>query len=163
LWARNTWSWKPDSMRPQLLARQDNSISIDHPQLPELRFYCDDHPEFLFCQNETNTRRLCGIEAPGHHFKDGINDYVVNGDTQAVRPDRRGTKVAAHHQLSLAAVESGRLRARLTLADHDGGLDDFDRVFDQRRAEADEFYAELQHDISDPDVRLVQRQALAGM
>ncbi len=163
LWARNIWSWKSDSMRPQLLARQDDSISIDHPQLPELRLHCDGRPEFLFCQNETNIRRLCGIEAPGHHFKDGINDYVVNGDTEAVRPDRRGTKVAAHYQLSLPGAESGRLRARLTLADHPTGLDDFDRVFDQRRAEADEFYAELQQDIADPDARLVQRQALAGM
>ena len=27
LWARNTWSWKPDSMRPQLVARADDSIS----------------------------------------------------------------------------------------------------------------------------------------
>ncbi len=46
------------------------------------------------------------------------------------------------------------------------GLDNigiFDRTFEQRRAEADEFYAELQHDIADPDARLVQRQALAGM
>ena len=33
----------------------------------------------------------------------------------------------------------------------------------QRRAEADEFYAELQHDIADADARLVQRQALPGM
>ena len=48
-------------------------------------------------------------------------------------------------------------------AGHPSELDDFDRVFDQRRAEADEFYAELQHDITDPDARLVQRQALAGM
>ena len=30
LWARNIWSWKPDSMRPQLLSRQDHSISVDH-------------------------------------------------------------------------------------------------------------------------------------
>jgi Glycosyl hydrolase family 63 C-terminal domain len=163
LWARNIWSWKPDSMRPLLIAREDHSISIDHPQLPELRLHCEGRPEFLFCQNETNIRRLCGIEAPGHHFKDGINDYLVNGDTEAVRPDRRGTKVAAHYQLSLPAEKSGRLRARLTLADHDGGLDDFDRVFDLRRAEADEFYAELQQHIADPDARLVQRQALAGM
>jgi hypothetical protein len=51
----------------------------------------------------------------------------------------------------------------LTLADHPSGLDDFDGVFDQRRAEADEFYAELQQDIADPDARLVQRQALAGL
>ena len=32
LWARNTWSWKPDSMRPQLVAREDDSISVDHPR-----------------------------------------------------------------------------------------------------------------------------------
>src|SRR6202030_3803233 len=54
LWARNTWSWKSDSMRPQLVARQDHSISIDRPGLPPLRFHCDGRPEFLFCQNETN-------------------------------------------------------------------------------------------------------------
>ncbi len=136
-WARNIWSWKPDSMRPQLLSRQDHSISVDHPQLPELRLYCDGRPQILFCQNETNLRRLCGIEAPGHHFKDGINDFVVNGDAAAVRPDGRGTKVAAHYQLSLPDGESGRLRARLTLADHQAGLENFDRTFEQRRAEAD--------------------------
>ncbi|KTS17625.1 glucosidase, partial [Methylobacterium indicum] len=33
----------------------------------------------------------------------------------------------------------------------------------QRLAEADAFYAALQRDIADPDARLVQRQALAGM
>src|SRR5207253_983137 len=50
LWARNTWSWKPDSMRPQLVAREDHSISIDVPRMPPLRFHCDGRPEFLFCQ-----------------------------------------------------------------------------------------------------------------
>jgi hypothetical protein len=163
LWARNTWSWKPDSMRPQFVAREDNSISIDLPGMPPLRFHCDGRPEFLFCQNETNIRRLHGIDAPGHHFKDGINDYVVNGDTEAVNPDPRGTKVAAHHRLSLPPGGSGRLRTRLSPAGRTSGLDDFDRIFGQRRAEADEFYAELQQDIADPDARLVQRQALAGL
>ena len=36
-------------------------------------------------------------------------------------------------------------------------------LFARRQAEADEFYAALQHDIADADARLVQRQALAGM
>src|SRR5260221_7002821 len=40
---------------------------------------------------------------------------------------------------------------------------DFDKLFTQRRREADEFYAELQGDITDADARLVQRQAFAGM
>jgi hypothetical protein len=163
LWARNIWSWKPDSPRPQLVSGAGNSISIDHPQLSELRFFCDGQPEFLFCENETNIRRLWGMEASGHHFKDGINDYIVNGDSAAVKPDLRGTKAAVHYRLSLPAGKSGRLCARLAPAGQESGLDDFDRIFDQRRAEADEFYAALQRDIADPDMRLVQRQALAGM
>ena len=44
---------------------------------------------------------------PGHHFKDGINDYLVNGDTEAVSPERRGTKVAAHYRLNLPAGGRG--------------------------------------------------------
>jgi hypothetical protein len=163
LWARNTWSWRPDSSRPMLISDDDHSISVDCPRLPQLRLHCDGRPQFLFCQNETNIGRLSGISAPGQHFKDGINDYVIHGDTEAVRHDRRGTKVAAHFRLSLSAGESRQLRARLTPTGHASGLDDFDRIFDQRRAEADEFYGELQRDIADPDMRLVQRQALAGM
>ncbi len=42
-------------------------------------------------------------------------------------------------------------------------FDDFDAVFATRIAETDEFYSVLQHGIADPDRRLVQRQALAGM
>ena len=163
LWARNIWSWKPDCPRPLLVAREDRTISVDHPLLPRLRLHCDGSPEFLFCHNETNITRLSGISAPGHHFKDGINDYVVNGEVAAVAPDRRGSKVAAYYRLSLPAGGCAQLRARLAPADHAFGLSDFDHIFDQRRAEADEFYAELQHDITDPDARLVQRQALAGV
>ena len=163
LWARNIWSWKPDCPRPLLVAREDRTISVDHPQLPRLRLHCDGNPEFLFCHNETNVTRLSGISRPDHHFKDGINDYVVNGEVAAVAPDRRGTKVAAHYRLSLPPEGCGWLRARLAPADHAFDLGDFDRVFDQRRAEADEFYAELQQGIADSDARLVQRQALAGM
>src|SRR5207244_13346088 len=40
---------------------------------------------------------------------------------------------------------------------------DFDKIVSQRIAEADEFYAELQADVVDPDARNIQRQAFAGM
>ncbi|MBO0735013.1 MAG: glucosidase [Alphaproteobacteria bacterium] len=163
LWARNTWSWKPDSMKPQLVAREGHSVSVDHPTLPHLRFFCDGEPVLLFCENETNVRRLWGMDAPGHYFKDGINDYVVDGEAAAVNPEQRGTKVAAHYRLTVPAQSAWRLRARLT-ADHEAsGLDGFDRVIEKRRAEADEFYSDLQQALIAPDARLVQRQALAGM
>src|SRR6201981_733235 len=116
LWARNTWSWKPDSPRPQIVSRSGNSLSIDHPELRQRGFFCDGHPEFLFCENETNTRRLWGMKASGHHFKDGTNDYIVNGDGEAVKLDRQGTKAAAHYRLELPAGERGRGGARARCA-----------------------------------------------
>ena len=163
LWARNIWSWEPESMKPRILARGPDSVSVDHPLLPPMRLHCEGSPEFLFCENDTNIRRLWGMEGRGQYFKDGINDYIVNGDRQAVNPARLGTKVAAHYQLSLPGGGEAQLRLRLT---HDGdspGFDDFSSVFRRRRAEADEFYADLQRDIDDPDTRQVHRQALAGM
>ncbi len=40
---------------------------------------------------------------------------------------------------------------------------DFDDIFLQRRSEADDFYGGLQQAITDADVKLVQRQAFAGL
>ena len=163
LWARNIWSWTPDSMKPRLVARGNDAISVDHPLLQPMRLFCEGQPEFLFCENETNERRLWGRNITGGFFKDGINDYIVHGDAAAVNPERLGTKVAAHYRLTLPAGGVARLRLRLA---HDGapaGLDGFDATLQRRRAEADEFYDALQRDITDPDARLVQRQAFAGL
>jgi Mannosylglycerate hydrolase MGH1-like glycoside hydrolase domain len=162
LWARNIWSWKPGSMKPRLVAREDGSVTIDHPQMPAMRLFCEGRPEFLFCENESNPRRLWGIAAEGH-FKDGINDYVVDGDRNAVNPARVGTKVAAHYHAVIPPKGTLRRRLRLTPDDGAAGFEGFERIMRTRRAEADEFYQALQHDIDDPDARLVQRQALAGM
>ena len=162
LWARNTWSWKPASVRPALAACADGSIAVSHPQLAPMRLVCDGTPELLFCENDTNPRRLWGRQAAGF-FKDGIHDYIVGGDATAVNSARRGTKAAAHYRLELAAGGSARLRLRLALEDSATGFEDFDRVVTERRKEADEFYAAIQSDVRNADARLVQRQALAGM
>ena len=62
------------------------------------------------------------------------------------------------------AVGHGAIAARkIRRASAGKPWDDFDAVFNQRRSEADEFYAELQKGINDADAKLVQRQAFAGM
>ena len=81
--------------------------------------------------------------------KDGINDHVVAG-AATVNPERRGTKCAFWYQL---AVEPGatvelRLRLRRQGADAEGrprplGKLTSTRSMAARKAEADEFYAEL--------------------
>ena len=163
LWARNIWSWQPDSMRPRLVMRGGNAISVDHPALPPLRLLCEGRPEFLFCDNETNICRLWGMPATGQYFKDGINDFIVHGDRDAVNPARLGSKAAAHYRLELPPGGAVAVRLRLR-HDHEAlGFDDFDAIVERRRGEADEFYAALERDFDDPDSRQVHRQALAGL
>ncbi len=134
------------------------------PRQGDLRRFSALQPaEFLFCENETNTRRLYGTEPKGF-VKDGINDFVVSGDRSAVNPKGTGTKCAAATLLQVPGGGTATLRFRFAPAAA-GPLDvaGFEAVFTQRIAEADAFYGVLQARIDDPDARAVQRQALAGM
>jgi hypothetical protein len=160
LWARNIWSWNAGSEKPQLAAQGPRAVRVTHPYLPVLRAVFDGTCDLLFCENETNLRRLYGVDAAGY-FKDAINDFVVAGARDAVNPDQVGTKVAAHYRAVVPAGGEAEFRVRLS-ADG-GGFDDFNWIFERRRAEADEFYEAVQHGIADEDARRVQRQAFAGM
>jgi len=161
VWARNIWSWKPDVERPHLAAHADGSVTVAHPRMPIMRLNFGGEPDLLFCENETNSERLYGIKTPGH-FKDGINDYVVHGDHNAVNPHRRGTKMAAHYRVNLGPGEQAQFQIRLA---SEGEFEDerFTSAMAERRAEADEFYAVVQDGLPTDDARLVQRQALAGL
>jgi hypothetical protein len=169
LWFRNTWSWGHDPYRPALRAEADGLLSIEHRSLPALRLHCAPldgvQPELLFCDNHTNTRRLYQCEPPAAepYFKDGINDFVVQGKQDAVNPARTGTKAAAHYHLHLAPGQQQVLRLRLCGPDVAEPFADFDAVLQTRRAETDQFYDALQAELPSPDARNVQRQALAGM
>ncbi len=69
--------------------------------------------ELLFCENESNARRLWGSANPTPYVKDGINDRVVDGALDAVNPDGEGTKVAAHVRFDVPAGSSVSYRVRL--------------------------------------------------
>ncbi|GAC1336679.1 MAG: glucosidase [Acetobacteraceae bacterium] len=162
LWARNTWSWAESPRRPELHL-DDRVVLATHPRVGDMKLELDQDAEWLFCENETNVRRLFGLDAAGP-FKDGINDCVVSGDRGAVSPHQRGTKCAAHLRFDLASGASAVARLRFRSTDRQSGAFlYFDERVAQRRADADEFYDTLQHRITDADARLVQRQALAGM
>jgi hypothetical protein len=160
LWARNTWSWVAGVAKPVLAAEDDGAVHVAHPNLTPMRLRCDGEPELLFCDNETNARRLFGVDAAGF-FKDAINNFIVGGDATAVNPARSGTKVAAHYQTTVPGGGQAQFRLRLSVAG--GGFEDFATIFRGRREEADEFYEALQHGIDDDEARRIQRQAFAGM
>ncbi len=164
VWFRNTWAWGYDPHKPAMYALSDNTLQIEHHGLGRRRWvFFDRCDRLLFCENETNTKRLYYYDSGPGFFKDGINDYIVGGNTAAVNPDQRGTKAAAHYKLTIPAAGSARIRVRLSDRFSETPFAGFDSIVAQRRHEADEFYAELQSGIADNDARNVQRQAFAGM
>ena len=66
----------------------------------------------LFCENETNTKRLFGSDPITPYPKDGINDHVISG-APTVNPDRTGTKCAFWYQVTVAPGQTTELRLRL--------------------------------------------------
>ena len=169
LWFRNRWSWGAgrgenggrNATKPLLRANK-GAVEILHHVFGERFLYCDGAPELLFTDNETNVRHLYGIEANGY-FKDGINDYVVNGAMNAVNPEQKGTKAAAHYIVTVEAGASKTIRLRLAHEAIVGPFNYFEALLEQRQHEADEFYnTVIPADVCD-DNRNVMRQSFAGM
>ncbi|MFL9823725.1 MGH1-like glycoside hydrolase domain-containing protein [Rhodoplanes sp. SY1] len=164
IWFRNTWSWTRGTEKPVLSADGGAAIRAAHPLLGPFTLHLDVPDDLLFCENETNVHRLFGTPPVPGFFKDGIGDYVVNGFRGAVNPARTGTKAAALHVVDVPPGGSVVLRARLCPGERRAdAFSDFDAVLTTRIAETEEFFAALQAPIGDPDMRAVQRQALAGL
>lgn len=95
LWFRNSWSWNPEAKNPLIKVADDTDFSVletVHPTLGTRWFYCEKGAELLFTNNETNYKRLFGTSNDSLYVKDGINDYVVQGQQDRINPDRIGTK-----------------------------------------------------------------------
>ena len=163
VWFRNTWAWGETSDKPKISLPGEDVWIITHRELGMHHFYFEGVPDNLFCDNETNVQKLYNTPNPSGFFKDGINDCVVNGRNEAVNPDFTGTKAALRYRLTCLPGKSRTLRFRLTRSTLKTPFSDFDGIFDSRKTEADQFYAEVQKKIESADAALVQRQAFAGM
>jgi len=164
LWFRNTWSWNGElAKKSSVQAAGPAEMVTNHYRLGNYRLYCDGQPELLFTENETNVPKLFSANGHPGPFKDAFHDYVIQGQAAAVAKTKRGTKAAAQYALVVGAHSSVQIRLRLSAAESAAPFAEFDAVLSARRSEADEFYAHLQHELHDPELRLVQRQALAGM
>ena len=172
LWFRNTWSSGGDVPRPAIEAVDAEpgltAAHATHRELGDWLLYVEADTRLLFCDNETNNERLFGTPNPTPYVKDGINDLIVDGRTDAVNPAQTGTKVAAHHTLELEPGESSTVRVRLARRHTGAALaqplgPEFDRTLDDRRTEADRFYAKVIPAELSSDEQLVMRQALAGL
>jgi hypothetical protein len=162
LWFRNTWSDGEGGPKPSVWANK-GAISATHPKLGEYTLQCEGAPELIFTENETNNHRLWGQPNRTPFVKDGIHEYVVHGNGNAVNPAKTGTKAAAHYVLDVPAGGSKEVRLRLTVKPAADAFAKFDQIFAQRLADANEFYDRITPKNLSEDEKRVHRQALAGM
>ncbi len=173
LWFRNTWSWGDRGPKPTLTATGTGAdvatVTASHPELGEWLLSASSSAQLLFCENETNNERLWHVANASPYVKDGINDFVVGGRSDAVNPAGTGTKVAAHHILEIPAGKSAAVRMRLSSARASRASrakplgPAFDKSLQARRDQADQFYATVIPGTLNPDAAMVMRQALAGL
>ncbi|MFN4261626.1 MAG: MGH1-like glycoside hydrolase domain-containing protein [Gemmataceae bacterium] len=193
LWFRNIWAWPPAAwpgngapdavpVEPVIRLRDVGPAALclvaDNTQVPiplnvpvryqlGLRYlHAPAGGTPLFTDNETNGPRVFGA---GHvsrkpHVKDAFHRWLIDGEP-CVNPSQVGTKAALHYRW--AEVPSGGavvLRLRLTdKAELSDPLGAVDALIDQRRREADAFYAAIHPPDASAEERLLQRQAFAGL
>ena len=119
LWFRNTWADMPAGTAKPSLCVLGNPQSLlcvqaEHGMLGERYLYAQGDGTLLFTENETNTHRLQGQPNSTPYVKDGINDFVVQGETASVNPAQTGAKAAAHYILNVPPGASSVVHLRLT-------------------------------------------------
>ena len=180
LWFRNTWAWtKPPGKEPliqlaglqrdrvDLVADDSNTSALHNLQFPyslgKRYLFAPGGGEALFTDNESNAVKLYGCAANRKpSVKDAFHRRVIHGEN-CTNPSRTGTKSCIRYAYKVPSNDSVVLRLRLTPKAEGDPLADVDRIIDQRKAEADEFYNIVHPPRASSDEKAIQRQALAGM
>ena len=177
VWFRNRWSWYEKAEKAQM---EQIKIKAENLSLVYLRedkrgdyfFVCEGASKLLFTENETNFEKLYGGKNESPYAKDGINDFIVEGKTDAVNPKKTGTKAAAHYVFDIAPQSSETIYLRLgnqqsassqKFQNRGEFIKECEAIFVERKKEADEFYKEIIPDNLTDDAQNVMRQSLAGM
>lgn len=169
LWFRNIWSWGYDVQKPRLkiYERSDrfSTIEAEHPDLGKRWLYCEQKPQLLFTENNTNHQRLSGEKNQSPYLKDSFHRYVVQGEKSAINPDNIGTKFAAYYTLEIEGGETTTIQLRLCdspkLESPFG--QEYNDTFQIRFQEAEQFYQRISPHEKNPELRNIQRQAFAGL
>jgi hypothetical protein len=171
LWFRNTWIWgcahEGCWIKPRIDREADRLLSTHHVTFGRYDFAIGTPMrDLLFTENETNSQKLYGVPQYTQYVKDAFHRYLVNSQKNAVSPKPRGTKVAPHYIFDLRPGESKTIELRLFAHDQTPEVPfgaEFDRIFEQRQKEADQFFASRIPDCLDEDERRTMRQGYAGL
>lgn len=173
IWFRNSWAWgygekgatgdekgKPSLKKSDL---QIGAIELEHSIEGTYYLYCDENPELLFTENETNNLKFDGTPNESPYTKDAFHRYIVGKEKTVINPVPKGSKAAASYHKKINAGEKAVIQLRLSSQKLDQPFKDFEAVFQKREKEADEFYADVQPSSISQEQKHIQRSAFAGL
>ncbi len=164
LWFYNRWSYDLDK-KPSITSRDKNSVKATHARLGTYYLYFQPPADRLFTENETNLEKVNGTPNHSIFLKDAFHQAIISGENlSALRQKKSGTKFAPVYRYHIEPGKSQIVYLRLS----NKALDipfasGFEYIFLNRKQEADAFYEEILSADSTPEMKNIQRQAMAGL
>lgn len=168
LWFRNRWLFGDTLQKPLLQIQQNAAIvKASHEKLGDYYFYYATTAETLMTENETNTEKIFGSPNATPFVKDAFHDAVV-GDKKELfgqlKYKTTGTKFSPLYRLTIASLQTQTITLRLSKEVVEDPFDEnFNKVFTDRKNDADEFYTNLLPANISEDLAIINRQAFAGL
>ena len=165
LWFYNRWNYGGMETKPHLSLQSRNRILAEHERLGNYYFYFQKPDDIFFTENETNLEKIVGLPNESIFVKDAINNAIVDGvAVDELRKQKSGTRCSPVYQRQVEGGETIEIYCRLSHRQlRSPFIKGFEKIFVQRKAEADEFYAAILPGGMSHEMALIQRQALAGL
>jgi hypothetical protein len=165
LWFYNKWQFNGLKEKPVLSLRNPKTIAVQHERLGDYYFYFQETDNIWFTENETNTEKLFNRPNPTPYVKDAFHDAVIFKKNMTSLHDKKtGTKCAPVYKTKIAGNGSYTIYLRLTKKETgDPFTEGFEKIFEIRQKEADEFYQDIFGKDTSEELALIKRQAFAGL
>jgi hypothetical protein len=168
LWFRNTWSWNSKASESHLSVSAPGTLHSINPELGSYYLYFEPGATPVFTENESNHQLLWNVPSRTPYVKDAFHRWLIHGEAAAVNPALEGTKAALHYRFTVPAGQEVSVQLRLMQQDLPDTPEkmlgsEFTRCFEQRRAEADEFFDSITPAEAEADKRRILRQAFSGL
>ena len=161
LWFRNFWKHNPRFERPEIVSLSEDCLQTSSSRNGTFFLY-HEKGEQLFCENETNDRKMYNRQNVFKFVKDGINDYVID-QKNTINPLKKGTKAAVWLQEKIEPGESQAFKIRLCKQQLSDPWSDYDSIFASRIADTDDYYNQLAPKNLSPAHKALLRSATGGL
>ena len=161
VWFRNFWKHNPRYDRPLIRKLDDSSLLAHSIRNGKYHIY-HENGTTLFCENETNNKKVYGSPNDTRYVKDGINDHIIHGDA-SVNPEHIGSKAAIWYSDKIKAGGKKTYRIRISKLENMNPWQDFDAIFDLRQSETEAFYEETIPVKLDAASRDLTKHAFSGL